>query len=234
MGGSPPRPWAHPTRGLEPLPTGPMHWPPGLPRCTLVWGVRGSPPQPLVPSPHFAHAPSGEAVGPGVGPSPSAKNSGAQAGWKPPWRRRKERGHRAGAWPRGVRLGRKCPGALAPAAKVPLMAQPPGKSQAVPGTRMGQESPRSLGLGLASRRGGSPISQLVATAWAWPSWPPGSPDGASSSSSVISAPGDELNSPPPIPPSLSQQAPFTEGLLVGDRAEHSTVHGCPRVLAEHK
>lgn len=177
-----------------------MHWPPGLPRCTLVWGVRGSTPQPLAPSPHFAHAPSGEAVGPGVGPSPSAKNSGAQAGWKPPWRRRKERGHRAGAWPRGVRLGRKCPGALWPwQQRFPQWHSPPESPRRCLGPAWGRSLPGPLGWA-SHPGGGSPISQLVTTAWAWPSWPPGSPDGARSSSSVISAPGGELNSPPPIPP----------------------------------
>ena len=145
-----PGPGPTPPEGWSPCPLGPCTGHLGCPGVPWCGELGGQLPSLWRPAPILPMLPLGKQWGQELVPLPQLKIAGLRLGGNPPGG-----GGRSGATglgPPGVRLGRKCPGAPAPAAEVPLVAQPPGKSQAVPGTRVGQESPRSL----ASWRGGLP------------------------------------------------------------------------------
>lgn len=176
MGSSPPRPWANPAQGLKPLPTGlrALAGSPGwelgpqpspgarhlaCPGASPPQGLTGGqgrkrlPPWPLGPNPRpsFTQAPmgGGEPVGPGIGPSPSAKNSGPQALWKAPGAG--EEGAGLLGWALGSQARQEMPWCTTPHphAKAPVSRHRPLESPKwCFHTYVGQESSGSLKRGL--------------------------------------------------------------------------------------
>lgn len=236
MGSSPPRPWAHPIRGLEPLPTGPrsLHHalPPWLPRCAWDAGTgvgerkEGAARRlsPLGPSPSFAQAPSREAVGPGFGPSPAAKNSRPGLCGKPLGWGRKDQG--LGLEWGGGRPGGKCPVPCPPPAKPGVSGHSPLESpRGCLQICRGQESPDLSGWA-SNFRVGFPCPADPSWAWA------GHKEGGMKvvlSPSVIPC-TDDLNcltlqfSPFTIPTRTSQKI-VTEGLLCWGTTQRKVFQG---------
>lgn len=138
------------------------------------------------PSPGLAQAPLAKAVGPGFGPSPSAKNSG--------WLRGKPLGWGREEQPQpGVRRSQarqEMPAALSPRGGSGQQAEPLGKSRTAPSDLRGAGVPRLP-------RGGLPLTPAATPSWAWAGPRCGHQEGhqeggEGSSAPSVSAPGDGL------------------------------------------
>lgn len=183
MGSSPPRPWASPAQGLEPLRARLGAGPQLSPRarhlgCSgakqargLVGGKEGRGCLPGLrgptPAPASPRLPWREPVRPGIGPSPSAKNSRPRALWKAPGAG--EEGAGLQGWALGSQARQEMPWCTAPHPPRKgsrQQAQTPGKSQVVSSHLRGagifwvpQARPQTSGW--------APLTPLKTSSWAW-------------------------------------------------------------------